>query len=190
MARRPSLPILSTASRGFDRAFDRILARSPQKGRQVEAEVRAIMAAVRREGDAALVRYTRRFDRAKVTSATLEVSPRTVRAARSKVPAAALRTLSIAAARIKRFHARALPRSWRMDGGAGIRLGEQITPLDRVGVYAPGGKAVYPSSVLMAAVPAKAAPDWGLRNGLPANAPLATRQLPAAPVASARNCSA
>ncbi|MFQ5457967.1 MAG: histidinol dehydrogenase [Myxococcota bacterium] len=157
MARLPSLSILSTASRGFDRAFDRICARATPEGRRVEAEVRAIMAAVRREGDAALVRYTRRFDRAKVTPATLEVSPRSLRAARGKIPAAALRTLEFAAGRIKRFHARARPRSWRMDGGAGVRLGEQVTPLDRVGVYAPGGKAAYPSSVLMAAVPAKAA---------------------------------
>ena len=157
MARRPSLPILSTTSRGFDRAFEGILGRSIEDGERVEKEVRAIMAAVRREGDRALVRMTRRFDNARVTPATLEVDRGSVRAARRKIPAAALRTLKIAAARIARFHAKARPRSWRMNGGPGVRLGEQLTPLDRVGVYAPGGKAVYPSSVLMAAAPAKAA---------------------------------
>ena len=157
MARRLSLPILSSASRDFDRVFARIVERSVEDGERVAKEVRAIMAAVRRDGDRALVRLTWRFDKARVTPATLEVDRRTVRAARREIPAAALRTLKVAAARIARFHAKSRPRSWRMNGGPGVRLGEQVTPLERVGVYAPGGKAAYPSSVLMAAVPAKAA---------------------------------
>jgi histidinol dehydrogenase len=157
MGRSPFLPILSTASPGFERSFDRVLARALDDGARVEREVRAIMAAVRREGDRALVRYTRRFDRCAVTAATLEVDRRAVRAATRKIPAAARRTLAVAAARIARFHEKARPRSWRMQGGPGVTLGEQVTPLDRVGVYAPGGKAAYPSSVLMAAVPARAA---------------------------------
>jgi histidinol dehydrogenase len=157
MARSPLLPILSTASPGFPRAFDRVLARALEDGARVEREVRAIMAAVRREGDRALVRFTRRFDRCAVTGATLEVDRRAIRAASREIPAAARRTLRVAAGRIARFHARARPRSWRMAGGPGVALGERVTPLDRVGVYAPGGKAAYPSSVLMAAVPARAA---------------------------------
>lgn len=153
----PSLPILSTREKGFERAFVRILARSIEDGERVERGVRAIMEAVRREGDRALVRFTRRFDGADVRPETLEVDRRTLRAARKQVPREALRTLEVVAARIERFHARALPKSWRMPGGPGVSIGEQVTPLDRVGIYAPGGKAAYPSSVLMTAVPARTA---------------------------------
>ncbi len=153
----PSLPILSTREKGFERAFARILARSIEDGERVERGVRAIMEAVRREGDRALVRFTRRFDGADVRPETLEVDRRTLRAARKQVPREALRTLEVVAARIERFHARALPKSWRMAGGPGVSIGERVTPLDRVGVYAPGGKAAYPSSVLMTAVPARTA---------------------------------
>ena len=153
----PSLPILSTREKGFERAFARILARSIEEGDRVERGVRAIMDAVRREGDRALVRFTRRFDGADVRPETLEVDRRTLRAARRQVPREALRTLEVVAARIERFHARALPKSWGMPGGPGVSIGERVTPLDRVGVYAPGGKAAYPSSVLMTAVPARTA---------------------------------
>lgn len=153
----PLLRILSTREKGFERAFAAILTRSIDEGERVERDVRAIMDAVRREGDRALVRFTRRFDHAEVTAETLEVDRRTLRAARRQVPRDALRTLEVVAARIERFHARALPKSWSMPGGPGVSIGEKITPLDRVGVYAPGGKAAYPSSVLMAAVPARTA---------------------------------
>ncbi|MDP3940410.1 MAG: histidinol dehydrogenase [Deltaproteobacteria bacterium] len=156
-AAAPSMPLLSTTSKDFGRTFDRICERGLVDGRQVETEVRAIMEAVRRKGDRALIQLTRKFDGLRLTPATLEVDRRTIRAAGRGLPAAALRTLEVAAARIARFHAKARPRSWRMDGGPGVKLGEQVTPLDRVGVYAPGGKATYPSSVLMAAVPARAA---------------------------------
>ncbi len=151
------MPLLSTTSKDFGRTFGRICERGLVDGRQVETEVRAIMEAVRRQGDRALIQLTRKFDGLRLTPATLEVDRRTIRAARGALPAAALRTLEVAAARIAHFHAKARPRSWRMDGGPGVKLGEQVTPLDRVGVYAPGGKATYPSSVLMAAVPARAA---------------------------------
>jgi len=153
----PSLPILSSREKGFERAFARVLARSIEEGERVERDVRAIMAAVRREGDRALVRFTRRFDRADVTAQTLEVDRRALREARRRAPREAIRTLEVVAARIERFHARALPKSWWMTGGPGVAIGEKITPLDRVGVYAPGGKAAYPSSVLMTAVPARTA---------------------------------
>jgi histidinol dehydrogenase len=151
-----SLPILSTTAPGFARAFDRVLARALTDAGRVEKEVREIMAAVRREGDRALVRFTRRFDGGNITPATLEVDRRTVRAARRTLPPEVIRTLETVAARIARFHEKGRPKSWRMAGGPGVTLGEQVTPLDRVGVYAPGGKAAYPSSVLMSAVPARA----------------------------------
>jgi histidinol dehydrogenase len=152
----PPLPILSTREKGFERAFARVLARSIEEGERVERDVRAIMDAVRREGDRALVRFTRRFDRADVTAQTLEVDRRAMRDARRRAPREAIRTLRTRR-RASSAATRALPKSWWMQGGPGVAIGEKITPLDRVGVYAPGGKAAYPSSVLMTAVPARAA---------------------------------
>jgi len=125
---------------------------------RVARVVRAILADVRRRGDAALLSYARRFDRVKARSvAQLEVPQARLRAALAGLPRAQAAALRQAATRIRRFHERQLSRSWTVVERDGTRLGQIVSPLDRVGLYVPGGKAAYPSSVLMNAIPAKVA---------------------------------
>jgi len=135
----------------------RLAARGPAPGGRVEARVRRIIEAVRRDGDRALVALTRRFDGVRMTAARLRV-PRTVmRAAYRGLAAAARRDLLLAARRIRGFHARQRERSWSFRDASGARLGQRIAPLERVGVYIPGGRAAYPSTVLMTVLPARVA---------------------------------
>ena len=112
---------------------------------------------MQKTGDRALARYTRLFDRVRLTRSTMEVKPSEIERAMKKVPAKDLLTLRLAARRIAAFHRRQLQRSWQYRDPIGILLGQRITPLERVGVYVPGGKASYPSTVLMNAIPAKVA---------------------------------
>ncbi len=120
-------------------------------------QARRIVEAVRRRGDRALIELTRRFDGVTLTPSRLRVSAAEIAAAQSAVPAAALRALRLAARRIAAFHRRQRTRSWSYRDAAGLRMGQQITPLQRVGLYVPGGHAAYPSSVLMNAIPARVA---------------------------------
>jgi len=120
---------------------------------KVEAAVRRIIEGVRKDGDKALFAYTERFDGARLKS--LEVSPREMAAARKSVDAELLKALKFAAGRVERFHKTCLRRygkGFLKDG-----LGQQVLPLERVGVYVPGGTAAYPSTVLMTAIPARVA---------------------------------
>ena len=120
---------------------------------KIEAAVREIIERVRRDGDKALFAYTERFDGARLKS--LEVSPREMAAARKSVDAELLKALKFAAGRVKKFHKTCLRRygkGFLKDG-----LGQQVLPLERVGVYVPGGTAAYPSTVLMTAIPARVA---------------------------------
>jgi histidinol dehydrogenase len=126
-------------------------------GRDVERAVARIVAGVRRRGDAALLAYTRRFDGVALTARRLRVPTDDLAAARRDLPAAVRRDLELAARRIRAFHGRERSRSWTMRDAAGARLGVRVTPLERVGVYVPGGRAAYPSSVLMTVVPARVA---------------------------------
>jgi len=149
---------LSTRMRGFDArlaALTRCEAAGDVKVRRV---VSAIIADVRKRGDAALLAYTRRFDRVKASSvAKLEVPRSGLRNALKVLPKKDATSLRAAAARIRRFHERQLSRSWKYSEADGTLLGQIVTPLDRVGLYVPGGKAAYPSTVLMNAIPAKLA---------------------------------
>ena len=123
----------------------------------VEQSVRAILADVRARGDTALLEYARRFDRAAADSvAELDVSARLL-AAGHALPAPERDALRAAHERIRAFHERQLQQSWEFREPDGTRLGQRVSPLERVGLYVPGGKAAYPSSVLMNAVPAKVA---------------------------------
>jgi histidinol dehydrogenase len=123
----------------------------------VEQSVRAILADVRARGDAALLEYARRFDRASAGAVReLDVSGR-LRGALDAVPSAERDALRAAHERIRAFHERQLQKSWDFREPDGTRLGQRVSPLERVGLYVPGGKAAYPSSVLMNAVPAKVA---------------------------------
>jgi len=112
---------------------------------------------VRKTGDRAVARYTELFDRVRLTRSSMEVKPGEIDRAMKKVPAKDLLTLRLAARRIAAFHRRQLQKSWRYRDPIGMLLGQRIMPLERVGVYVPGGKASYPSTVLMNAIPAKVA---------------------------------
>lgn len=149
---------LDTREPDFEAAFARLLERAPQAAADVEPVVRAILAEVRARGDVALLEYTRRYDRLDVSSvAELELTPARLRAAARNLPQAQYEALAHAAERIRAYHERQRAESWTYTEPDGTVLGQRVTPLDRVGLYAPGGKAAYPSSVLMNAIPAKVA---------------------------------
>ncbi|GAN77952.1 histidinol dehydrogenase [Acidisphaera rubrifaciens] len=148
---------LSTADPGFGATFDALLEEARDTTTRVDAPVAAIIADVRARGDAALIELTERFDRVRLTPETLRVTSAEIDAAVAAVPAPLAEALEVAAGRIEAFHAAQLPSDLRMTDAAGLTLGMRWTPLDAVGLYVPGGKAAYPSSVLMNAIPARAA---------------------------------
>jgi len=124
----------------------------------VDAAVAAILDDVKQRGDAALLDYTKRFDRVAVAAANqLEIPRDELQRALNGLPATQRAALETAAARVRGYHERQLAQSWSYTDEDGTRLGQQVTPLARVGIYVPGGKASYPSSVLMNALPAKVA---------------------------------
>ena len=147
---------LVSSSSGFDRALD-ALRFSAARDAGVEQAVRPIVADVRTRGDAALLDYARRFDGAAGASVgALEVTPR-LRCAMAALARAEADALRAAYARIRAFHERQVQASWDYREADGTRLGQRVNALERVGLYVPGGKAAYPSSVLMNAIPAKVA---------------------------------
>ena len=149
---------LSTQNPGFDAELERLTRYEAAQDEAVEATVRAIIADVRKRGDAAVLEYTQKFDRLQArTMAELEVPRAKLDAALDALPAAQGAALREAAERIRRFHQRQLSQSWETTEADGTRLGQRVTPLERVGVYVPGGKAAYPSTVLMNVIPAKVA---------------------------------
>ena len=149
---------LNTLDPDFDVCLSSLLDRDTAQDRAVEATVREIIDAVRAEGDAALLRYGRQFDRLEINDATeLEIAPKRLKDAYQGLADSVQEALSIAAGRIRTYHEKEVAQSWSYTEEDGTRLGQIITPLDRVGVYVPGGKAAYPSSVLMTVTPAKVA---------------------------------
>jgi histidinol dehydrogenase len=149
--------LVKTTDARFKPLLATILARCGTRENGVERRVTEIVSAVRRQGDKALVRYTRMFDRVRLTPATMEVKPGEIRHALRGVANKDLATLRLAAKRIASFHRRQLQKSWQYRDPLGMVLGQKIMPLERVGVYVPGGKASYPSTVLMNVIPAKVA---------------------------------
>ncbi|BAV34474.1 histidinol dehydrogenase [Sulfuricaulis limicola] len=148
----------STRDAGFEREFARLLDRTPEADPKVEATVKEIIADIRARGDVALVEYTRRFDRRQLTSvAELEIPRQQLREAARALTKEQYDALANAAERIRAYHERQRTESWSYTEPDGTRLGQQVTPIERVGLYVPGGKAAYPSSVLMNAIPAKVA---------------------------------
>ncbi len=146
---------LDASAPGFDAALGSLTAFDTKEDAALGATVDAILADVRKRGDAAVLEYTARFDRVEAKSmAALEISPADCRAAFEALPVAQREALATAAARIRRFHERQRGESWTLEDDDGTRLGQRVTPLDRVGLYVPGGRAAYPSSVLMNALPA------------------------------------
>ncbi len=142
----------------FDRQFAVILARSEEPPAGVLETVRSIIADIRSRGDAALLEYTNRFDRLGLTdAAALEVTQQEIDAAVKAVPEQDMAALRLACERVARFHEKQKQQTWLSTEEPDILLGQKVTPLDRVGIYVPGGKASYPSSVIMNAVPARVA---------------------------------
>ena len=142
---------------GFDETLRAISDRGEMLPAGVVETVQEILADVRERGDAALCEYTEHFDRLKLEPETLEVSAAEVEQALAAVDSDTLATLQLAADRIAAFHLKQREETWLSNDEADIQLGQMVTPLDRVGIYVPGGKAAYPSSVLMNAVLAKVA---------------------------------
>ena len=142
----------------FDASLTRLLAFDAAQDEAIEAATARILHEVRTEGDAAVLRYSRQFDHVQADSvAALEIPRREWQAALASLPAAQRNALEAAADRVNTYHTHQRQDSWSYTEADGTRLGQQITPLDRVGLYVPGGKAAYPSSVLMNAIPAKVA---------------------------------
>ncbi len=152
---------LNSASAGFDDELAELRHWSDEADAAIEQRVADIVADVRRRGDAAVLAYTARFDRLQADSvAALELPREALQAALEALPAAQRQALQAAAGRIRAFHQRQLDataRSFSYRDDDGSLLGQKVTPLDRVGIYVPGGKAAYPSSVLMNAIPAQVA---------------------------------
>ncbi|MHB8771441.1 MAG: histidinol dehydrogenase [Syntrophales bacterium] len=147
--------------RSDDAEFEQFFRRIRERGRAFDPELWAavgrIVDDVARRGDAALFEYTARWDGHPVTAATVEASPEERRTAAARVAPEDLAVLSLAAGRIERFHLRQRQEGWMVSDEAGVELGQRVLPLARVGIYAPGGLASYPSTVLMTAIPARVA---------------------------------
>ncbi|MDR5859609.1 histidinol dehydrogenase [Halomonas eurihalina] len=149
---------LATTDADFEVRLDDLLAWEGVSDAEVQQRVDEILAAVKQHGDAALVDYSNRLDRLSVESmAELTLGPDRLRQAYDSLPPIQRQALADAAERIRRYHERQKPQSWQYTEEDGTVLGQQVTPLDRAGIYVPGGKAAYPSSVLMNAIPAHVA---------------------------------
>jgi len=148
---------LDASAPGFEKEFSAFLGRNRDTDENVDRIVADIVADVRKRGDAALIEYTKKFDRFESDVAGLRISSAEIKAAAAKVPAAQREALVFAAKHIETFHRALLPKDVDFTDATGTRLGARYRPLDSVGVYVPGGTAAYPSSVLMNIVPAKVA---------------------------------
>ena len=156
-----NIPVLNTQDAGFASAFQARLHWAADTDAVIEQRVADILADVQQRGDAAVLDYTQRFDGLSATQlADLEITQAELQAALDSLPAAQREALQTAANRVRSYHEaqkKASGESWSYRDEDGTLLGQKVTPLDRVGIYVPGGKAAYPSSVLMNAIPAHVA---------------------------------
>jgi histidinol dehydrogenase len=149
---------LKSSAPDFESTLKKLLAFDAEQDDAIEAVTARILQRVRREGDAALLELTNQFDQVNAANvAALEIPRQEWEQALTSLPASQRKALEVAAARVRAYHDHQRQESWSYVEPDGTRLGQQITPLDRVGLYVPGGKAAYPSSVLMNAIPAKVA---------------------------------
>ncbi len=149
---------LSTQDISFDADLKALLAFETAQDDSVDAVVANILKDVKNRGDAAVLEYTNRFDKTNASSLkSLEISQNELREALDGLQANSREALEAAAGRVRNYHEKQVMQSWSYQEADGTLLGQQVTPLDRVGLYVPGGKAAYPSSVLMNAIPAKVA---------------------------------
>lgn len=149
---------LSASAEGFREELDTLLAWETVSNESINDVVKEVVNSVRLNGDAALLEYTAKFDRLSLNSAAeLEISKERLFAALERIPADQREALETSAKRVRDYHERQVQASWSYEEADGTMLGQQVTPLDSVGLYVPGGKAAYPSSVIMNAIPAKVA---------------------------------
>ncbi|MSO29958.1 MAG: histidinol dehydrogenase [Acidobacteria bacterium] len=139
------------------KAVNRLLLPFTEDDRAIRASVAAIVGAVRRRGDAALLPYARRFDRLPPGTVSLEVSKEEIEEHAARVPPKVRAAIAAAARNIRKVARRQLPRSWTLSTQPGVTVEQRVVPLDRVGCYVPGGRYPLPSSLLMTAIPAQAA---------------------------------
>ena len=149
---------LSSTDSGFAEALKKITSFEDEKNEEINTTVSEILAHVKERGDEAVLEYTSHFDHLDVASISeLELSKEELLRALHSLPTIQRDALEQAAERIRNFHERQIAESWSYTEPDGTLLGQKITPMDRVGLYVPGGKASYPSTVLMNAIPAKVA---------------------------------
>ncbi|NOX08116.1 MAG: histidinol dehydrogenase [Gammaproteobacteria bacterium] len=142
----------------FQSRLDNLLSWEASADDQINQTVRSIIADIKKRGDVALLEYTTRFDQLKVNAvADLEISPQRIQQALKNIPVEQREALELSAQRLRAYAEHQKIESWSYTEADGTLLGQKITPLDRVGLYVPGGKAAYPSSVLMNAIPARVA---------------------------------
>ncbi len=154
----PSITRLHASAADFSARLKTLLAWNAAEDREIHQQVHDIIADVRSEGDAALLEFTNRFDRtARQDAAELEIPAQQLQAAWQALPSVMADDLQTAADRIRAYAQQQKLQSWQFTEADGTILGQKVSPLDRVGLYVPGGKAAYPSSVLMNAIPAKVA---------------------------------
>ena len=151
------ISILRFSDQDFSEKFGKIEQRAEEIPDNIEETVKSILADVRKRGDSALFELTERFDRMSLTAESIEVSAEEIDAALKQVSEESLAALKLAAKRISVYHAKQKQETWLSTDEDDVLLGQMVRPLDRVGIYVPGGKAAYPSSVLMNAIPAKVA---------------------------------
>lgn len=151
------ISLLRFSDTDFDQCFSKIEQRADEVPAGIGDTVKGIIADVRQRGDAALFELTEKFDHLSLTAETIEVSAAEMEMALATVSEESLAALKLAAKRISTYHAKQKQETWLSTDEDDILLGQMVRPLDRVGIYVPGGKAAYPSSVLMNAIPAKVA---------------------------------
>ena len=151
------MDILNASDKDFRKKLQAITSRGEADTSKVEDAVKEIITGIRRHGDKALFSYTNRYDGLSIDKKTIRVSDAEFRNARKAVSKGIVESLKLAAKRIETFHRRQLEESWFFHEDDGVTLGQMVRPLERVGAYVPGGKATYPSSVLMNVIPAKVA---------------------------------
>ena len=155
--RTNNMKILSTKDTNFLTDIERILKRGKLINETVEETVQAILRDVKDKGDKAVIDYTEKYDKLRLTPSILKVSEKEIEEAFNSVNNSDIEVLKFAAGRIERFHKKQIQNSWITTEEEGIILGQMINPIEKVGIYIPGGKASYPSSVLMNAIPARVA---------------------------------
>jgi histidinol dehydrogenase len=148
---------LNTRDKNFHQTFQKIVKRGEADIEGVEAAVRRILEEVKAHGDVALVQLTEKLDKHKLRIKELKIPEQTIKNSGKKIDPAALSSLKKACQRIENFHRRQMQQSWISTAPSGAILGQIVQPLEKVGIYVPGGKALYPSSVLMNAIPARVA---------------------------------